>query len=125
MQVHGYKDLKVWQKSMDLVVDIYTITKKFPDDEKYGLKAQMRRAAVSIPSNIAEGRAKRSTKDFLRFLSIAYGSNAELETQLIIAHRLGYIQVAMFDKLILQTGEIARMLNGMINALEKKLSPEY
>ena len=124
MQVNGYKDLKVWQKSMDMVVDIYAITKKFPEDEKYGLKSQMRRAAVSIPSNIAEGRAKRSTKDFMRFLNIAYGSNAELETQLIIAHRLDYIQAALLDRLILQTSEIARMLNGMINALEKKLTPE-
>lgn len=121
MEVQGYKDLKVWQKSMNLVVEIYAVTKQFPKEEVYVLTSQIRRAAISIPSNIAEGRAKRSTRDFIRFLNIAYGSNAEVETQLTIAFRLGYIKQEILDKVLLQTSEVARMLNGMLNTLEQKL----
>lgn len=86
-----YRDLDVWKKSMEIVKEIYIITKNFPDDEKYGIVVQMRRAAVSIPSNIAEGSARFSDKDTSRFLDIAIGSIAELETQLIISKDLGYI----------------------------------
>ncbi|WP_445425003.1 four helix bundle protein [Alishewanella sp. HL-SH06] len=84
-------DLKVWKLAMDLVVDVYAITRQFPDIEKFGLASQMQRAAVSIPSNIAEGAGRESNADFVRFLTIARGSLSELETQLLIAQRLGYI----------------------------------
>ncbi len=84
------KDLIVWQKAMDLVVNIYSLTQAFPKDELYGLTSQMRRAAVSIPSNISEGRRRRSSAEFGRFCKIAFGSGAELETQLEIAKRLSY-----------------------------------
>jgi four helix bundle protein len=87
-----HKELEIWQLSIDFVVDIYNITKTFPDEEKYGLISQMRRAAVSIPSNIAEGSARNSNQQFLQFLNIALGSLSELETQLIIAERLNYLQ---------------------------------
>lgn len=92
MQVRSYKDLIVWQKAMDLVELVYHLTKLFPKDEQYGLSNQLRRAAVSIPSNIAEGQARNSTAEFRNFLSIARGSLAELETQLLIAERLNYIE---------------------------------
>ncbi|MGK0286095.1 MAG: four helix bundle protein [Salibacteraceae bacterium] len=87
-----HKDLEVWKRSIDLVVSIYDLTKVFPDGEKYGLTSQMRRAAVSIPSNISEGAGRSSTKEFIRFLDIATGSLSELETQLIIVIRLGFIK---------------------------------
>src|SRR5436190_22601042 len=89
MLTNTYKDLTVWQKSMDLVVAIYTLTEGFPKSEMYGLTAQMRRSAVSIPSNIAEGRRRGSRKDYRQFLIVAYASGAELETQVEIAKRLG------------------------------------
>ncbi|MBI4092783.1 MAG: four helix bundle protein [Candidatus Kerfeldbacteria bacterium] len=86
----NFKELRVWQKSIKLVTQVYEITKRFPDDEKYGLVIQMRRSAVSIPSNIAEGHMRTTNKDFKQFLSIARGSCAELETQVVIAAELGY-----------------------------------
>jgi len=88
MQVKSYKDLIVWQKAMDLVEMVYQVTRSFPKDELYGLTNQLRRAAVSVPSNIAEGQAHNSTAEFRNFLSIAHGSLAEVETQLLIAERL-------------------------------------
>tara|TARA_R110002050_G_scaffold204327_4_gene339828 strand:- start:29514 stop:29801 length:288 start_codon:yes stop_codon:yes gene_type:complete len=91
-----HKDLEVWKRSIDLVVLIYDLTKMFPDDEKFGLTSQMRRAAVSIPSNISEGAGRSSTKEFIRFLDIATGSLSELETQLIIVNRLGFIEKREF-----------------------------
>ena len=90
-EVKSYQDLIVWQKAMDLVTEIYRITKNFPKEEIYGLTNQMRRAAISIPSNIAEGHARKSRAEYIRFLSIAQGSRAELETQILIAVRLGYL----------------------------------
>ncbi len=86
-----YTKLDVWQKSMDLVAEIYAITKSFPKEELYTLTTQLRRAAISIPANIAEGRAKRTTRDFMRFINIAAGSAAELETHFLISERLGYL----------------------------------
>ena len=86
-----YRELIVWQKAMDLVEAIYRTTARFPKEELYGLTSQIRRAAVSIPSNIAEGQARNTTRDFLHFLAIAYGSLKEVETQVLIAERLGYI----------------------------------
>src|SRR6266850_1089288 len=91
MKVRNYQELIVWQKAMDLVVEVYTISKTFPREEIYGLTSQLRRAAVSVPSNIAEGQGRRTTADFLRHLSISYGSLREVETQILIAQRLKYL----------------------------------
>ena len=91
-EIKNHKDLEVWKKSMDLVSNIYKITESFPNKELYGLTNQIRRAAVSIPSNIAEGAARNSKKEFIQFLYIALGSLSELETQIIIANRLEYLK---------------------------------
>ncbi len=118
MSVESHKDLIVWQKSMDLVIKVYTLTESFPKGEMYGLTSQMKRATISIPSNIAEGRRRASKKDYHHFLVIAYGSGAELETQIEIAKRLqfgknlNYVQV---DSLL---NEVMRMLNKMTNTYE-------
>ena len=99
--IHTYKDLIVWQKAMEFVVEIYKITKLFPKTELYGLTSQIRRCSISIPSNIAEGRYRGTKKDYLNFLRIAYGSGAELETQIEIAERLNYeIDFKVVNKLI-------------------------
>jgi four helix bundle protein len=91
MSIHDYRDLIVWQKAIDLVEDVYQVTARFPREELYGLTIQLRRAAVSIPSNVAEGHGRASTRDFLHFLSISHGSLKEVETQIIVAERLKYI----------------------------------
>ncbi len=122
MTVHSYKDLDVWKKSMRLVTDVCELTKSFPREELYGLTSQVRRSAVSVPSNIAEGRGKRSTGDFIRYLNIAYGSLAELETQILIAENLQYTTEKTTLGFIEKIGEINRMLNGMISKLDKRLS---
>lgn len=121
--VNNYRDLKVWQMAMQLTEDIYRSTESFPSRETYALASQLQRAAVSIPSNIAEGHARSSTKDYLRFVSISQGSLAEAETQLELAHRLGYIAQAELLCLREQTNEVGRMLHGLRNALAAKLSP--
>ncbi|NCP61557.1 MAG: four helix bundle protein [Flavobacteriales bacterium] len=90
-KIHSHKDLKVWQESMDLVIKIYKVSKDFPKNEVYGLSSQLRRAAVSIPSNIAEGAGRKGENEFIRFLYIALGSLSEVETQLEISQRLDYI----------------------------------
>ena len=119
MTIQSFKDLEVWQLARKLVSTIYTLTKPFPKEEIYGLTSQIRRSAISIPSNIAEGRAKRSTGDYIRFLNIAYGSCAELETQLLIAQDLGYCKEHEVDPMLTMIYQINRMLNGLINSLEK------
>lgn len=125
MAIQSYKDLDVWKKSVALVTEIYQASSEFPKEEVYGLTSQIRRAAVSIPSNIAEGRGKRSTRDFIRFLNIAYGSLCEVETQLVIAANLGLLALDKLDSLTTSTSEIARMLNGLVTSLESKLpTPE-
>jgi four helix bundle protein len=121
--VNNYRDLKVWQMAMKLTEDIYRSTESFPSRETYALASQLQRAAVSIPSNIAEGHARSSTKDYLRFVSISQGSLAEAETQLELAHRLGYIPQAELLCLREQTNEVGRMLHGLRSALAAKLSP--
>lgn len=105
----NFKDLVVWQKSIELVVLIYKTTRTFPDDERYGLTNQMRRAASSIPSNIAEGHMRSTNKDFGQFLAIARGSYAELETQNCIAQRLKYISKENYEILSQRIEEIAKM----------------
>ena len=116
MSVKSYKDLIIWQKSMDLVMEIYSLTKTFPREEIYGLSSQMRRAAVSIPSNIAEGHGRNSTKEYIKFLYIARGSICELQTQLILCQRMGYIDNNA-SHFIDTTNEISKMLNSLVNKL--------
>ena len=115
--VVSYRDLIVWQKSMDLVERVYRMTRAFPREELYALTSQVRRAAVSVPSNIAEGQARRSTAEFLHFLSIAQGSRAEVETQTLIALRLGYVTHGEIEGILSLLDELSRMLH----ALEAKL----
>ena len=117
-KVKSYEDLVVWQKSMDLVELIYKLTDSFPQSETYGLSGQMRRAAISIPSNLAEGSRRGSRKDFRQFVFIAFGSASELETQLKIAKRLGYVSDEDFERSRALLGEVLSMLN----ALARKLS---
>ncbi|MEK6746845.1 MAG: four helix bundle protein [Pseudomonadota bacterium] len=121
MLQRGYKDLQVWQKSMDFVDAVYIATKSFPKDEVYGLTSQLRRSAVSVASNIAEGSSRGSTREFIRFIEISYGSLAEAETQIYIANRQKYIVDEITNKLLEQAGEIGRMLNGLSGSLNKKI----
>ena len=110
-----YRDLMVWQKAIELVTDIYRVTRGFPKDELYGLTSQIRRAAVSIPSNIAEGQGRLTRGEFRQFLGQARGSYAELETQLIIARNLGYLSQP--GNLIEKLAEVGRLLNGLLSSL--------
>ena len=116
MYLKSYKDLIVWQKSIKLVKEIYILTGNFPQNETYGLSSQMKRAAISIPSNIAEGYSRKNLKEYLQFLRVAYGSGAELETQLIIAKDLH--KNINYSKAELLIEEVLKMLNVMINRLE-------
>ncbi len=117
LKIVTHKDLKVWQKSMDLVVTIYQVSSNFPSEEKYGLISQMRRSAVSIPSNISEGAARNSTKEYIRFLYIALGSLSELETQLMIANRLKQLNNILEEEVT----ELRKMLIALIKKLEQKI----
>ena len=114
----SYKDLIVWQKSMDLVFMVYKLTKSFPKEEQFGLVAQMQRAAVAIPSNIAEGYARQHKPEYIQFLSIAYASGAELETQLKIAEKLGYGDRGTYLKIYSLLEEVSKMLNVMMTKLK-------
>ena len=118
--VRTYRDLEVWQRSKALVKVIYLATQHFPKEEMYGLSSQMRRAAVSVPSNIAEGNA-RSTKEYIRFIDIALGSLAELETQCEIACDLDYITQEAAGNILTETDEITRMLGGLAAKLKARL----
>ena len=109
----GHRDLQVWQKSMQFVTDLYYETAAFPKQELYGLSNQLRRAAVSVPSNIAEGCGRSTKKEFHQFLSHARGSLLEVETQIEIARNLGYISEKRFRELLTNTNEVGRMLNGL------------
>lgn len=108
-KMHKYQDLKLWQKGIDLVVDVYKATAEFPKEEKYGLTSQMRRCAVSIPSNIAEGAGRNSDKEFVQFLAISNGSNYELETQTIVANRLELLSKELADDICNKLNEIQKM----------------
>jgi four helix bundle protein len=120
MAVQSYRELIVWQKAMDLVEAVYRATVRFPREEIYGLTGQMRRAAVSIPSNVAEGQGRNTTRDFLHFLSIAQESVKEVETQVLIAERLAYVTKQVGAGLIEQTAEVGRLLSGLSNSLKKR-----
>ena len=115
--IKDFKDLLVWQKGMDLVCEIYRLTKLLPKEEIYGLCNQMQRAAVSVPSNIAEGQSRTSTKEFVQFLSIAKASNAELETQLLICNRLEFLSMPQTQVALCLCKEIGKMLNSLMSSL--------
>lgn len=120
MDIKSYRDLAVWQKAMDLVMECYEISKEFPKNETYGLTSQLQRAAVSIPTNIAEGQARQHTKEFIQFLSISYGSIAELETLIQIAGRLNYFNTNQLYKFMDRTATLGKMINGLRKSLEKR-----
>jgi four helix bundle protein len=115
--IRSYRDLRVWQVAMDLAIAIYAVTKKLPREEEYGLKTQLRRAAVSIPSNIAEGHERDHLGDYIRSVSIAKGSLGEVETQLEIGRRLEYFTPAELEKPLLFGDEVSRMLGGLSRSL--------
>jgi four helix bundle protein len=118
--VVSFRDLVVWQKSMDLVTEIYRLSKNFPKDELFGLTGQIRRAAVSIPSNIAEGRGKSSNGEFLQFLHHSRGSLAEVETQVLIGQNLGYLQAVETEQVMAMIAEVGRLLHGLIASLKNQ-----
>lgn len=118
MKTSDFKELKVWQKAFDLSIEIYKATQTFPEEEKYGMSSQMRRAAVSIPSNIAEGHGRNSKKEFIHFLSIARGSVSELMTQLLISQKLEFCSEQITSEIISNLTEIDKMIVGLIKYLK-------
>lgn len=123
MDILSYKDLKVWQVGMDLVCRIYELSAHFPKAEVFSLTNQIQRAAVSVPSNIAEGHARDSRLEFLHFLSISLGTLAELETQLVIAHRLKYADTATVEPVLSTCDELGKMLRALQKSLKAKSEP--
>ena len=115
--MQNYTDLNVWQKSMDLVEEVYTLVKRLPKEEMYALSSQLRRAAVSIPSNIAEGNGRSSRKEYLRFLLISRGSTFEVETQLLICVKVEYLVEEEIERAMTLCSEVKKMLNGLIRNL--------
>ena len=120
MRVNSYRDLQVWQKATDLVVECYHLSRRLPKNETYGLVSQIQRAAVSIPANIAEGHGREHLGDYLHHLSTATGSLMELETPLIIANKLDYLKERELEAVLLRTAEVSRMLTGLTKALKKR-----
>ena len=116
----NYRDLLAWQRAMDLVDAVYQATRRFPPEERFGLTSQLRRAAVSIPSNIAEGQGRRTTPDFVRFLSIAHGTVREVETQVMIACRQSYLTTEQQEALLSLCAETGRLIQGLLNKLSKR-----
>lgn len=114
----NYKELKVWQKSYQLCLEIYRATTEFPKEERFGLTSQIRRAVVSVVSNIAEGYGRKTTAEYIRSIYIAYGSNCELETQMLLSGDLGYIESAKLEGIIEKVQEVERMLKALIKSLE-------
>ena len=108
-----HENLEAWTKSIDLVVDIYKATDRFPKEERYGLTSQLRRAAVSVPANLAEGAGRYSAKEFAHFVSNAQGSASELKTELILAYRLGYLSETLFSQLVANLDRIGRLITGL------------
>jgi four helix bundle protein len=120
MQTH--KNLKVWQRSISFVTEIYRVTSEFPREEIYCMVSQLRRAAISIPSNIAEGSARRNTREYIQFLHVSLGSAAEIETQIIISINLGFIMQDKAGIIQAELEEIIRMLSGLIKAIADKIA---
>jgi len=116
-EIKSHRDLVVWQKAMDLVVIVYQATKQFPKDETYGLTSQVRRAASSVPANIAEGQGRRGAGEYLQFLGNARGSLLELDTHLELALRLGYLTPQQHSNLQAKLYEVARLLNGLMRSI--------
>jgi four helix bundle protein len=121
MSIKNYRELIVWQRAMDLVEMIYRVSRSFPKEELFALGAQLRRAAVSIPANIAEGQGRHTTKEFLHFLSIASGSLVEMETHVLIAERLNYVSHQVASEAIGLAAEVGRLTNGLVRSLRKRL----
>lgn len=119
LALRTFKDLSAWQKAYQLCLKIYKITQLFPKDEQYGLCSQIKRSAVSIPSNIAEGYTRHQTLEYIRFLYIAYASLAELETQLMLAKDLNYLDTATYNEASNLRGEVQRIMYGLIKSLKK------
>src|SRR5437773_3283839 len=119
ISIRSYRDLEVWQAAVDLVVEVYSFSAAFPKYETYGLRSQLREAAVSIPANIAEGHGREHLGDYLHHLSMANGSLMELETHLLVAVRLNYLNNEELDEMSGQTQEVGRMLAGLIRSLKK------
>ena len=107
--MHQFKNLEIWKRSQDLCIEVYTVTRNFPSTETFGLTSQLRRAAVSIPSNIAEGTSRNSDKEFVRFLEISLGSAFELESQLILAKRLEFIEIDTFERIVAELNAVIQM----------------
>lgn len=122
-KIRNYRDLAVWQRGMDIALAVYEVTKSFPADERFGLTSQLRRAAASVPANIAEGHARSSTKDYLRYFAIAIGSLAETATFIELAGRLGYGNVEELRKIFEMTTEERRMLRALQKSLRRHLPP--
>ncbi len=120
MQVKSHQDLIAWQKAISLVTEVYTITPQFPGHEIYGLTSQLRRASVSIPSNIAEGHGRATPGEFLQSLCQARGSLCEVQTQIVIAHRLAYITEEQGQRFSAKTNELGRILSGLITSIQRK-----
>ena len=118
--VQSYRDLVAWNKAMELVTEIYRVTKNFSKEELFGLMSQLRRAAVSIPSNIAEGKGRLSKGEFRQFLGNARGSLAEVETQIVIAQNLSYLDETETNKLLAMVEEVGKILNGLLSAVKKQ-----
>lgn len=118
--MHNFKELKVWQKSVDFAVKIYSVTKSFPNEEKFGLISQMRRAGVSIPSNIVEGCAKTSGKLFVNSLEKSLGESFELKTQMIISERVGILDSEIAREMECDITEVQRMITGLKTSIESK-----
>ena len=121
----SHKDLILWQKSMDLAVEVHRLARQLPRHELFGLGNQLRRAAVSVPSNVAEGSARRTTREFISFLHIARGSLAELETQVLLARRLQYLDDASVRALAPAVAEVGRLLNAVIRGLQRRLDSHF
>jgi len=117
--IQSHKDLIAWNKALAFAVAVHRLSEAFPRSERFGLTSQLRRAAVSVPSNIAEGAARRTTRDLIAFLHVARGSLAELETQLLLAQQLGYADAARFQQIQPQLDEISRLINGLIKGLRQ------
>ena len=118
-KIGGYKDLIAWQKSMALVEAVYKASSGFPNQERFGMTAQVRRSVVSIPSNIAEGYGRRTRADYVRFVDIARGSANEVETQLLLAIRLGFATPAKIEPVVVMVQEVQRILKGLVDSLER------
>jgi four helix bundle protein len=122
MSIRSYRDLVAWQKAIALAKAVYIACESFPKNETYGLSSQVKRSVVSVAANLAEGHSRETTRDFLRFINIAYGSLSETETHLILANELGMISMQSLEDMLEQSAEIGRILNGLSRSLKEKLT---